>query len=266
MKLIRTRSQGFTLIELLVVIAIIAILAAILFPVFAKAREKARQTTCSSNERQLGLAILQYEQDNNEKLPTILYAAGNYYGDGWGGAVYPYVKALAVYDCPDDTLSPGPNVAYAFNAALWNTTLALDVAPASTVLLFEAPGTACNVTTSDIAGSGGCAGSGIFGYDTGNWNGHQYITGEQGTGTAVAADPGNARHSQDSNDSLNYLAADGHVKFLPIGDIAPGTTTDPTAYGNDTVSSNSPYVRVSNSTEDPSSKLVAPHVLTFNPN
>jgi prepilin-type N-terminal cleavage/methylation domain-containing protein len=67
----RHRKVGFTLIELLVVIAIIAILAAILFPVFAKAREKARQISCASNEKQLGLAFLQYEQDNDEMEPGI---------------------------------------------------------------------------------------------------------------------------------------------------------------------------------------------------
>ena len=66
----RDRRRGFTLIELLVVIAIIAILAAILFPVFAKAREKARQASCQSNEKQLGLAFLQYVQDNDEKFPA----------------------------------------------------------------------------------------------------------------------------------------------------------------------------------------------------
>ena len=62
-------NKAFTLIELLVVIAIIAILAAILFPVFAQAREKARQTSCMSNERQLGLAVVQYVQDNDEMMP-----------------------------------------------------------------------------------------------------------------------------------------------------------------------------------------------------
>ncbi|HEX5322780.1 MAG TPA: prepilin-type N-terminal cleavage/methylation domain-containing protein, partial [Capsulimonadaceae bacterium] len=65
----RTRSKGFTLIELLVVIAIIAILAAILFPVFATAREKARQATCLSNEKQIGLAMNMYVQDYDETLP-----------------------------------------------------------------------------------------------------------------------------------------------------------------------------------------------------
>src|SRR5438094_779490 len=67
------RGAGFTLIELLVVIAIIAILAAILFPVFAKAREKARQTTCLSNTKQIGMALMQYEQDWDEANPGVWF-------------------------------------------------------------------------------------------------------------------------------------------------------------------------------------------------
>ena len=97
--------KGFTLIELLVVIAIIAILAAILFPVFAKAREKARQASCASNEKQLGLGFIQYTQDNDEEYPynpnnpNLTGQTGNY---GWAGPIYPYVKSTGIYKCPDD--------------------------------------------------------------------------------------------------------------------------------------------------------------------
>ncbi len=98
------RRSGFTLIELLVVIAIIAILAAILFPVFAKAREKARQTTCLSNMKQLGLGELQYVQDYDETYPTTNNGinGGNAAGGGnWGQQIYGYVKSTGAYICPD---------------------------------------------------------------------------------------------------------------------------------------------------------------------
>src|ERR1700757_3966218 len=87
---------GFTLIELLVVIAIIAILAAILFPVFAKVREKARQTSCLSNEKQIGLALMQYTQDYDESTPAWVRSStsGNVY---WEQQVAPYVKSVSVY-------------------------------------------------------------------------------------------------------------------------------------------------------------------------
>src|SRR3982751_5344949 len=104
----RTR-HGFTLIELLVVIAIIAILAAILFPVFAQAREKARQTACLSNTKQLGLAVAQYVQDYDEMLPMGAWGTtvnGVSVGSRWYRDIYPYVKNLGVYVCPskaDDT-------------------------------------------------------------------------------------------------------------------------------------------------------------------
>jgi len=104
-------SQAFTLIELLVVIAIIAILAAILFPVFAKAREKARQASCESNLNQIGKALMQYVQDNNEALPTAYYGADGGPSDPaaatykykWMDAVFPYVKSAPVFSCPDDS-------------------------------------------------------------------------------------------------------------------------------------------------------------------
>jgi prepilin-type N-terminal cleavage/methylation domain-containing protein/prepilin-type processing-associated H-X9-DG protein len=96
------KRSGFTLIELLVVIAIIAILAAILFPVFAKAREKARQSSCLSNEKQLALAIMQYVQDYDETMP--MYADGGYKYN-WDTAVLPYVKNSQVFNCPSAAAS-----------------------------------------------------------------------------------------------------------------------------------------------------------------
>ena len=98
---VSTRSQAFTLIELLVVIAIIAILAAILFPVFQKVRENARRTACLSNLKQIGLGIVQYNQDFDEKEPNGQSDYGQ--GSGWTSLIYPYVKSIAVFQCPDDS-------------------------------------------------------------------------------------------------------------------------------------------------------------------
>jgi len=106
--------RGFTLIELLVVIAIIAILAAILFPVFAQAREAARTSTSLSNTKQLGLGMLMYVQDYDEHFPAWNWgywcngqdpvAEAHDSGAFWTMAIYPYVKNTAVYRCPDDVL------------------------------------------------------------------------------------------------------------------------------------------------------------------
>ena len=98
------RRHGFTLIELLVVIAIIAILAAILFPVFARAREKARQASCQSNLKQIALAFKMYEQDYDERTPGGWYVNWNatepYF---WCWAIYPYLKNKQLLVCPSNT-------------------------------------------------------------------------------------------------------------------------------------------------------------------
>jgi prepilin-type N-terminal cleavage/methylation domain-containing protein/prepilin-type processing-associated H-X9-DG protein len=133
------RGTGFTLIELLVVIAIIAILAAILFPVFSSAREKARQSSCGSNLRQVQLAIAQYAQDYDEQHPhTYFGPAPGYYQ--WEEAVLPYVKNDQLFVCPSasairyvpDTTPaqvdsnwsnpnyPFPRGGYAGNVAYWD--------------------------------------------------------------------------------------------------------------------------------------------------
>lgn len=94
--------KAFTLIELLVVIAIIAILAAILFPVFARAREKARQTSCASNLKQLGLSLAMYAQDYDGGLPWHCRAIPNDSSTGWNTQLYPYVRNEELYHCPSD--------------------------------------------------------------------------------------------------------------------------------------------------------------------
>ena len=153
--------SGFTLIELLVVIAIIALLAAILFPVFAQAREKARTTNCASNLKQLTLAMLQYTQDYDELWnPGGTYewanegAATNVIqsraGMGWAGILYPYAKSDQIYICPDDPTKPSGVeyvVSYSYNANLAMTRLSSTVnipalnsqltAPSLTVVFYE---------------------------------------------------------------------------------------------------------------------------------
>lgn len=122
--------SGFTLIELLVAIAIIAILAAVLLPVFARARENARQNNCASNLKQIGLGLLQYTQDFDEKLPP--YFAANTYRQndgtllatsldqgGFKTLIQAYVKSDQLFVCPSDTGDPDTAIPYNQRAS-WN--------------------------------------------------------------------------------------------------------------------------------------------------
>ncbi|RYG71514.1 DUF1559 domain-containing protein [bacterium] len=100
--------RAFTLIELLVVIAIIAILAAILFPVFGRARENARRSSCQSNLKQIGLGIMQYTQDYDEKFPrsrtqNVQHNGFNNADAPWHLTIYPYVKSYQIYKCPSNS-------------------------------------------------------------------------------------------------------------------------------------------------------------------
>jgi prepilin-type N-terminal cleavage/methylation domain-containing protein/prepilin-type processing-associated H-X9-DG protein len=151
-------TKAFTLIELLVVIAIIAILAAILFPVFARAREKARQTSCLSNLKQLGLGVLMYAQDYDEMLPGADCAALQD-GRNWDIVAQPYVKNWQVFQCPSEpdeyVIGPSHNtcgsgwnpppawveehsMSYGFGLSVEDESLGEIVKPAETLMLGEA--------------------------------------------------------------------------------------------------------------------------------
>jgi len=122
----RCGERGFTLIELLVVIAIIALLAAILFPVFAKAREKARQTSCLSNEKQMGLGLTMYCQDYDETVVLNNDSPNNPFHT-WIELLAPYTRSTGLWICPSATAQSGLYVsygqtvsAYTLNNVYWN--------------------------------------------------------------------------------------------------------------------------------------------------
>jgi len=139
----RRRKSGFTLIELLVVIAIIAILAAILFPVFARARENARRSSCQSNEKQIALGFKQYIQDNEERYPA---------SSGWETAIFDYTKSNAILKCPSAAGAGAYDYSYNSNMGGVNENKVED--SSLTVLAAEATRTSgATSATSATAGS-----------------------------------------------------------------------------------------------------------------
>jgi prepilin-type N-terminal cleavage/methylation domain-containing protein/prepilin-type processing-associated H-X9-DG protein len=194
------RRKAFTLIELLVVIAIIAILAAILFPVFARARENARRASCMSNLKQIGLGIMMYSQDYDEKLPPTY----NYYnGSGnaplvwWEDVTQPYIKSWQLFICPSDSVpisygtyrpSEGPNpmlTSYSSNEIVMTAgtgqALAAFTNPSTTILVADSEGMELYSKTIAVPGNS----------------------------TTIIADYIGNRHL----DGANFLFADGHVKW-----------------------------------------------------
>ena len=154
--LLRTR-KAFTLIELLVVIAIIAILAAILFPVFARARENARRASCMSNLKQIGLGLMMYTQDYDEHYPSrgyttptdqippdnqVWYSSGGTNSWFWQQIIYPYTKSEQLYRCPNGVPSTYPYSGnYGTNGVIMQSSLGLSMAalesPSTTYLAMD---------------------------------------------------------------------------------------------------------------------------------
>jgi prepilin-type N-terminal cleavage/methylation domain-containing protein/prepilin-type processing-associated H-X9-DG protein len=206
--------KGFTLIELLVVIAIIAILAAILFPVFAKAREKARQASCMSNLKQLSLAMLMYAQDYDERLTISWYTPNDDNGYVWADAIVPYMKNLQILDCPSAQIRAfrngflnnygfyginRGNLCYGYDVSYWGGTAGSASGPAA-----NPP---AGLALAQINRPAQC----ILLLDS--WGGFEAA--EQYDIPAWHMDINNYRH----NSQVNVAFCDGHVKSLNMGSL-----------------------------------------------
>ncbi|BCM88901.1 hypothetical protein IAD21_00743 [Abditibacteriota bacterium] len=220
-----TINRAFTLIELLVVIAIIAILAAILFPVFARARENARRSSCQSNLKQIGLGMLQYAQDYDEKTAKEDYNAVY----TWRDAIYPYVKSEQIFMCPSDSgtnfyryKAPGSaggfsnNGSYALNHLYYNTA---GIAPTNLNLAaYQTPATT------------------VWVGDSTNGNNDFYCADTTQTPVISTTSPrillnaggGSTGLSERHLETVCLLFCDGHVKSQKLASLLNKSTTAPT--------------------------------------
>jgi prepilin-type N-terminal cleavage/methylation domain-containing protein/prepilin-type processing-associated H-X9-DG protein len=209
------RRRAFTLIEVLVVVAIIGILAAILFPVFARARENARRTGCQSNIKQLALGLKMYSADYDARFPKQIYDSG--LPHGWADAIFPYTKNLQILQCPSESTPGNSNplslayTDYAFNSNLSARNESDLANAANTILVCEGASFSSEQPkdgdNNPFSSSGDCDGnSGKPGAVA-----ELYLLIQKGQ----LMYPDVSRHF----DGGNYAFADGHVKWLLPGAI-----------------------------------------------
>ncbi len=245
--------KAFTLIELLVVIAIIAILAAILFPVFARARENARRSSCQSNLKQIALGIKQYTQDYDEKFPyaaCVNASTGSIGGGpadpnapvGWAQSIQPYVKSTQLLQCPSDTLPQnpdpkgGPNATlglgghsdYAINQELSNSNFATSISSPGTPKpdytkggINEAAVERSSVSILITEGIGSLSGSSAAYHFNGSQPGttmNQFSPDQSGVGGLANGGLVNSSNIYNRHlNGTNFAFVDGHVKWYNIG-------------------------------------------------
>ena len=210
--------RGFTLIELLVAIAIIAILAAILFPVFARARENARRASCQSNLKQIALGIFMYNQDYDEKLPIIFtspagntsFVAGTAANRdvGWAEAMQPYLKSTQIFQCPSET--GAPTASSLADGSVYSDYWLNNIADGQADASFDAP------SQTVLLGDGGASSSAY----SANGCTAQDCADDASGQKATIPGGGATRHL----DGTNFAFADGHVKWLKgVGGTAAAT-------------------------------------------